>query len=470
MAHDYTELFQTQRQQFLHRTRFQTVAERRQKLKDMKVWIRKNQDEIISSVNADFGKSPEEIKFGEIKPVLGEIDDALENMRKWMSPKKVDTPLFLVGTQGEVKIEPKGVVLVVAPWNFPFQLTIGPVVSAIAAGNCVTIKPSELTPNTEKLLVRMIADLYKPEEVTVVTGDAEVGAALLEQPWNHIFFTGSPQVGKIVMNAAAKHLTSVTLELGGKNPAFVDETANLKDAAEKLLWGKCFNAGQSCISINYVLVHESKYDSLIEELRKAKDKLFSNDAAKMQADKAFARIVNDRHYKRIKHLLDESVKQGAEVVIGGETDESENYIAPTVLGNVTPETEIFKDEIFGPILPIIKYSDIDQALELVNSEEIPLALYIFTRSHKFSDKILSSTSAGTTCINETTVQFIHPDLPFGGHNFSGIGKAHGYYGFIAFSNERAVLKQKVGVTTAKMIYPPYTSLKKKMIDILTWKL
>lgn len=470
MANDFTDLFKRQNAHFQSKIRHQSLTDRRRKLKMMKDWVRKNQEEIIQSIHADFQKSPEEIKFGEIKPVLNEINDALINLRKWSETKKVNTPLFLMGTKGEVVIEPKGVVLVIAPWNFPFMLTIGPVISAIAAGNCITIKPSELTPNTEKLIVKMIRELYDEEEITTVTGDAQVGAALLEQPWNHIFFTGSPQVGKIVMKAAAEHLTSVTLELGGKNPAIVDDTANLKDAAEKLMWGKCFNAGQSCISINYVLVHESQHDELLSELKKAYNKLFSTDKVKMKADKAFARIVNERNYHRVKKLVDDSVDQGAEVFLGGDFDESQNYISPTILTKVTTETAIFQDEIFGPVLPIIKYKDMDQVFDLIHREEIPLALYVFSKSNRNIERVISSTAAGTTGVNETTVQFIHPELPFGGHNFSGIGKAHGHYGFLAFSNERSVLRQKVGVTTAKMIYPPYTELKRKMIDFLTWKL
>ncbi len=469
MAHDFTTLFNDHRNYFLKEVKHQSIQDRRRKLKAMKDWIRKNEDEVVSCVNADFGKAPEEIKFSEIKPILGEINDALVNMRKWTASKKVDTPLFLMGTKAEVKIEPKGVVLVIAPWNFPFMLTIGPTISAIAAGNSVVIKPSELTPNTEKLIVRMIAELYDPQEITVVTGDVEVGAALLKQPWNHIFFTGSPQVGKIIMRQAAEHLTSVTLELGGRNPAIVDETANLKDAAEKLVWGKCFNAGQSCISINYVLVHSSRHDDLLEALKTAVNKLYSADPVRMKENKNFARIVNNKHFHRIKKMLDDSVEQGARIYLGGDTDSDQNYIAPTVLTGVTEEMAIFDDEIFGPILPIMTYENLDEAFQLINRVEIPLALYVFSKSSKNVERVLNETSAGTTGVNETTIQFIHPDLPFGGHNFSGIGKAHGHYGFLEFSNQRSVLKQNVGLTGHKTIYPPYTDLKRKMIDILTWR-
>jgi aldehyde dehydrogenase (NAD+) len=357
-----------------------------------------------------------------------------------------------------------------APWNFPFNLSIGPLVSALAAGNSVTLKPSELTPFTEKLIVQMLGELFDKNEVAVVTGDAMVGAALLEQPWNHIFFTGSPQVGKLVMEAASKNLSSVTLELGGRNPAIVDSTASVKDAAEKLIWGKCFNAGQSCVSPNYLFVHTSKYDDFLKELKIACEKIFGPDRSQLNNVQTIARIVNNKHYNRIKSLVAATVEEGAEVFLGGNFVDSDNYISPTVLTNVTPESVIFQEEIFGPILPILKYDNWLEVYEVINSGEIPLALYIFSRSNKNIKSVLQNTSAGTSCVNDTTIQFIHPELPFGGHNFSGIGKAHGKYGFLEFSNERSVLRQRIGFTTVKMIYPPYNKLKRKVINILTWRL
>lgn len=470
MTNDYKQLFQKQRSHFLTKVQHHTIADRRRKLKSIKDWIKKNHKEIIESISADFKKSPEEIKFGEIKPVLSEINDALIHVRKWSERKKVSTPLFLLGSRAEVLVEPKGVVLVVAPWNFPFMLTMGPVVSAIAAGNVVTIKPSELTPNTEQLILRMITELFEEKDVAVVTGDAKTGAALIEQPWNHIFFTGSPNVGKMVMAAAAKNLTSVTLELGGRNPAIVDETANLKDAAEKLIWGKCFNAGQSCIAPNYLLVHSSKYEEILVRLESAYNKMYCSGKQEMEMNKAFPRIVNKRNFDRVKGLVDAAVAEGAQVILGGDFNGSDNYVSPTILTNVTTDSTLFQDEIFGPVLPVIKYDSWDDVFDMVNSTEIPLALYLFSRSSKNIKRVLKSTTAGTSCINETTVQFIHPELPFGGHNFSGIGKAHGKYGFDEFSNERAILKQRVGWTSAKMIYPPYTRLKRKIIDFLTWRM
>jgi len=470
MSNEFTELFQDQRSHFLSVKKHVPLSDRRMKLRAIKKWIRDNEDHIIGVIGADFNKSPEEIKFGEIKPVLSEINEALINLKKWSRRKKVNTPLYLLGTHAQVITEPKGVVLIMAPWNFPFNLSIGPLVSALAAGNSVTLKPSELTPFTEKLIVQMLGELFDKNEVAVVTGDAMVGAALLEQPWNHIFFTGSPQVGKLVMEAASKNLSSVTLELGGRNPAIVDSTASVKDAAEKLIWGKCFNAGQSCVSPNYLFVHTSKYDDLLKELKIACEKIFGPDRSQLNNVQTLARIVNNKHYNRIKSLVAATVEEGAEVFLGGDFVDSDNYISPTVLINVTPESVIFQEEIFGPILPIMKYDNWPEVYEVINSGEIPLALYIFSRSNKNIKAVLQNTSAGTSCVNDTTIQFIHPELPFGGHNFSGIGKAHGKYGFLEFSNERSVVRQRIGFTTVKMIYPPYNKLKRKVINILTWRL
>jgi len=469
MSNQFTDLFQKQKNHFLSSVKHEKIADRRNKLRAIKTWMRRNESLIISSIAADFNKSTEEIKFGEIKPVLSEINEALVNLRSWSSPNRVSSPVYLLGVNARVITEPKGVVLIIAPWNFPFNLCIGPMITALAAGNAVTIKPSELTPNTEKLIVQMVKELFDEKEVAVVTGDAEVGAELLKQPWNHIFFTGSPSVGSMVMEAAAKNLSSVTLELGGRNPAIVDSTAHVKDAAEKLIWGKCFNAGQSCVSPNYLFVHVSKYDDLLIELKKAYEKYYGVKPGE-DGDRKIAQIVNNRHFNRIKSLVESAVSEGAEVLFGGEFNDEKNFIYPTILTNVTQDSAVFKEEIFGPVLPIMKYENWSEVFDTINSVEIPLALYIFSRSNRNISTILEHTSAGTSCINETTIQFIHPELPFGGHNHSGIGKAHGHFGFREFSNERSVLKQRIGFTTAKMIYPPYNGLKQRIINFLTWRL
>lgn len=470
MANPFQEIRDNQQFYFENTLRKTSVFERKQKLKKVKKWIKVNEANIIKALYDDFKKSPEEVRLADIKPVISEISDALKYLRDWAAPQRVSTPLYLLGSKSHVISQPKGLNLIIAPWNFPFNLTIAPMVSAIAAGNCTVLKPSELTPNCEQLIVRMIAELFPPEEITVITGGVEETTQLLELKWDHIFFTGSPQVGKIVMKAASNHLTPVTLELGGKNPVIVDATANLKDTAQKLIWGKVLNNGQSCVSPNYVLVHAKIKAKLTVELKKAFAKMYGKTKEEVERNNALTRVVNKRHFKRITSLIDSSIKQGANVVIGNSTNPDDNYISPTILDNVTTNSAIFKDEIFGPVLPLMEFQSIDEALSIINKEEAPLALYIFSSSRKNTKNIINNTSAGTTAINETTIQFIHGNLPFGGNGHSGIGRSHGKYGFNAFSNERAILKQRRGFTTIKLIYPPTNKFKRFIVRFMTWRM
>ena len=470
MANPFQEIRNKQQFYFENTLRKSALFERKQKLKKVKKWIRANESHIIKALYDDFKKSPEEVRIAEIKPVISEINDALKNLRDWAAPERVKTPFYLLGSKSHIISQPKGLNLIIAPWNFPFNLTIAPMVSAIAAGNRAVLKPSELTPNCEQAIVRMIAELFPSEEITVITGGVEETTQLLELKWDHIFFTGSPSVGKIVMKAASNHLTPVTLELGGKNPVIVDKTANIKDAAQKLIWGKLINNGQSCVSPNYVLVHAKIKTKLIVELEKAFAKMYGQTKEEIESNNALTRVVNKRHFKRITALIDNSIKQGANVIIGNDTNSENNYISPTILDNITANSAIFKDEIFGPVLPLIEFQLIDEALSIINKEEAPLALYIFSSSKKNTKNIINNTSAGTTAINETTIQFIHGNLPFGGNGHSGIGRSHGKYGFNAFSNERAILKQRRGFTTIKLIYPPTNKFKRFIVRFMTWRM
>jgi len=470
MANPFQEIRFKQQFYFENTLRKSSLFDRKQKLKKVKKWIKKNEQEIILALYNDFKKSPEEVLFAEIKPVISEINDALKHLRDWAAPRRVSSPLYLLGSKSLVITQPKGINLIIAPWNFPFNLTIGPMISAIAAGNCAVLKPSELTPNCEQLIVRMIGELFPPEEITVVTGGVEETTLLLQLKWNHIFFTGSPQVGKIVMKAAAQHLTPVTLELGGKNPVIVDATANLKDTAQKLIWGKLVNNGQSCVSPNYVLVHTKVKAKLISELKKAFTKMYGETKEAIESNDALTRIVNERHFDRIKLLIDKSIEQGANVILGNNTTASDNYISPTLLDNVSTDSAIFKDEIFGPVLPLMEYQSLDEVYSIINKEEAPLALYVFSSSRKNTEAIINNTSAGTTAVNETTIQFIHNNLPFGGNGHSGIGRSHGKYGYLAFSNERAILKQRKGFTTVKLIYPPMSKFKRFIVRFMTWRM
>ena len=464
MNNPYQSIFSEQKQFFIKELKTQSIKERVKKLNALKTWIKKNEELICTEIKKDFNKGKEEVLLTEIKPIIDEIKHNINHIYEWAREEKVSTPLVFLGSKSKVIIEPKGVSLIIAPWNYPFNLCIGPLVSAIAAGNTAIIKPSENTPNTAELIKRMINELFQEQEITVATGDYKVSQELLKLPFDHIFFTGSPQVGKIVMKAAAENLTSVTLELGGRNPVIVDETANLKDAAQKIVWGKFLNSGQTCIAPNYIYVHESQKTKLEEELIKQIKIQFSENSSNS------THIVNATHFDRVNSLLDDSIKSGVELKHGGEKSNEMNYLSPTLLTNVTKDSPVFKDEIFGPLLPILTFTKLEETIHTINEIEKPLALYVFSKSRKNQNFILKNSSAGTTAINETTIQFAQPNLPFGGVNHSGIGKAHGKYGFIEFSNQRAILKQRVGFTSLKMILPPYSNFKKKLIRIITFKL
>ncbi len=458
------EIFNSQKKHFQNELKTSSINDRLKKLRSIKNWIKNNKKLIYEEIYKDFEKGEEEVLLSEIKPIIDEINHNVSQLSVWTKPKRVDTPLAFIGSKSEIHYEPKGVTLIIAPWNYPFNLCIGPLVSAIGAGCSVIIKPSEHTPNTANLISRMMSELFKEEEIAVVQGDVSVSTELLKLPFNHIFFTGSPQVGKIVMKAAAEHLTSVTLELGGRNPTIIDETANLKDAAQKIVWGKFLNSGQTCIAPNYIYVHESQAqklkDSLIEQIEIQYSKL----------DTTRTKIVNSNHFGRLTDLLDKTISAGGKLLYGGEKDGKINFLSPTLISDITIDSPIFKEEIFGPILPILTYSNLEEVIETINKTEKPLALYIFSKSRKNQNYILNNTSSGTTAINETTVQFAQNHLPFGGVNNSGIGKAHGEFGFYEFSNLKSVLKQRVGFTSLKMIYPPYTNFKKKLIRFISFRL
>ncbi len=368
----------------------------------------------------------------------------------------------MLTTRSWIRYEPRGVVLIIAPWNYPFNLSIGPLISAIAAGNSAVIKPSEHAPHTSALVRQMLSELFAEEEVAVFEGAVETATELLATPFDHIFFTGSPAIGKIVMKAAAEHLSSVTLELGGKSPVIIDESANLRDCAEKIAWGKYSNVGQTCIAPDYLFTPESIKESFIKELKRAIEKRYSKEP---QLSRDYARIISLRHHQRLEDLLKQSVEQGARVEIGGVSNHAQRYFAPTVLSNVTPEHPVMKEEIFGPLLPIITYQKLPEAIDLINAGEKPLALYIFSRDKKNIDYILNNTSSGGVCINEVLLHFLQVNLPFGGVNHSGMGNSHGFYGFRAFSHERAILKHHRW-SPLKLLYPPYTPTVQRLIKLI----
>ena len=417
-------------------------------------------DKLYAAANKDYGKTEAEVDLTEIFSVKAELAHIRKHLKKWMKTKRVGITLSTLGTFGKIMIEPKGVCLVISPWNYPYNLSFGPLLTALAAGNTVILKPSEMTPNMSACIREILEEAFDPQEVSVIEGDANVSTYLTSLPFDHIFFTGSPAVGKYVMAAAAKNLTSVTLELGGKSPTIVDETANIKKAAMNIMWGKFTNNGQTCIAPDYLFAHESVKNELVEELKTNIQKLYG-DKEKMQVNTDYCRIVNQRHFNRVNGLLENAVEKGATVINGGLTDASENFIAPTVLDNVATDSDILEEEIFGPLLPIMSYTDINQVINYINAKPKPLALYIYSKNNENINKVLTETSSGDAMINHNVLHFLHANLPFGGVNNSGIGKAHAEHGFKAFSHERSILRDRFSST--HMMYPPYTPKVKKLI-------
>jgi aldehyde dehydrogenase (NAD+) len=443
--------------------RSEPISNRKKRLAVLRKWIHEHREEIHRAMQADFGKNPQEVDAIEIYHVLNEIKQALNNLNDWTKPKKIDAPITMLGTRSSVYYEPRGVCLVISPWNYPFSLAVGPLVSAIAAGNCVALKPSEITTNVSALLARMVKTVFEDDVAIVFEGDADVAKQLLSLPFDHIFFTGSPAIGKVVMKAAAEHLTSVTLELGGKSPTIVTRSANLDDTAERIAVSKFVNNGQTCIAPDYILVEDSIAEKLIPKLINQTKRMFSSDGD-FQNSVSYCRISSDKHFNRLNDLLHDAINKGAKIEFGGDAEAASRFFHPIILSGVSMNAKMFEEEIFGPILPVIRFQNLDQAINIINSKPKPLALYLYSKTPSEKEKVLRETSSGAVCINDSGIHFLHHGIPFGGVNNSGMGKSHGYYGFLAFSNEKPVLRQKSGFTTVKMFYPPYTSRSKKIMD------
>jgi aldehyde dehydrogenase (NAD+) len=422
------------------------------KLRLLKQALEEAEAEIYAALETDLRKNRFETAVTELFFTYAEIDHAIKKLGNWVRPKSVGRSMSNLFASNKIYYEPKGVCLIIAPWNYPLQLIMSPLVSAIAAGNCVVLKPSELSAATAGIISKLISNTFDPKEIACFEGDAEVSTALLKLPFDHIFFTGSTTVGKVVMEAAAKNLSSVTLELGGKSPAIVDETCDLKKATEKIAWGKLVNAGQTCIAPDYVLIKENMSADFAAHYETAVRKMFFKEAEINKDD--YAKIINLKQFNRLNKLIEEAVLNGALLAFGGKSNEKDLTITPTLLTLVDENNTIMQEEIFGPILPIITYKNLQEAIDFVNRKEKPLALYIFSDSKPNQNKIINETSAGGTCVNDVLVHIGNPNLPFGGVNNSGMGSCHGIFGFKTFSHERAVVFQsKLGLT--KMIYPPY---------------
>ena len=431
-----------------------TPAERRARLRRLARAIDAHRSEIAQAIHDDFRRPHAETDLVETYTVLAEINHAVAHLGRWMRPVRTGTPLLLFGTSSRVTYEPRGVALILAPWNYPFSLVINPLVAAIAAGNCAVCKPSEKTPHTSRLIKTLLESCGDPREVAVVEGGPEVAEALLRQPFDHIFFTGSTQIGRVVMAAAARHLASVTLELGGKSPAIVDASADLEAAAARIAWGKFVNAGQTCVAPDYVLVQEAQHDAFVAALTRAIARLYGTTEDERQASPDLARIVDEAHYLRLADVLERAVGAGARVAIGGRMDRASRYVAPTVLTDVCPDSPAMQGEIFGPILPVLGYRDTAEAVTFVRSREKPLSLYVFSRDERATRTLLAGTSAGGTTINNTLLHYGNPALPFGGVGASGLGAYHGVHGFRAFSHARPIVRQREPAFT-KFFFPPY---------------
>ncbi|HMP30308.1 MAG TPA: aldehyde dehydrogenase family protein [Saprospiraceae bacterium] len=378
---------------------------------------------IQKALTEDLGRHSFETDMVDIYPILSEIRLVKKNLKKWLSRHKVRTPLSLFGSSSYIVYEPKGVVLIIAPWNFPFNLSLIPLVTAIAAGNTVIVKPSEMAMSSALLIQEIVSEAFSEDEVCVVLGGVEESTQLLELPFNHIFFTGSPTVGKIVMSAAAKNLTSVTLELGGKSPTIIDETANIKQAASRIAQAKFTNTGQICIAPDYLFIHNSVKDEFQNEMIAITKKYYGDNAQKATS---YARIVTKKHTERIHHLIKNAVDGGAKIIYGGQSDLENKYIEPTIVINPNKESAIMKEEIFGPLLPIVGYDTIDEVINHIQSHPKPLGLYIFSTNQLNIDFIMKNTRAGGGCINHCAIHFYNHNMPFGGSNNSGMGKSHGF--------------------------------------------
>ena len=404
--------------------------------KALKQW----EPRIAEALWKDLHKSYEEAYMTELSIVLGEIDNHLHHLKRWMAPKHVGTPLKMIPSQSKVVAEPLGCSLIMAPWNYPVQLLLNPLVGAISAGCTAVLKPSPYVPHTSKVMEQIIKETFRPEFIAVVQGNREVNAALLEERYDLIFFTGSPQLGRLVMRAAAENLTPVVLELGGKSPCIVDKDANIGMAARRIAWGKSLNAGQTCIAPDYLLVHEDVKEALVDALKKEFTRLHGPNP---KESKHFVRIVNERAFDRLVGYID-----GADVVMGGEYDRSERYIAPTIIDHVDVNSPVMQEEIFGPIFPIVTFRTTDEAIHYVVDREKPLALYYFSESRKNIHRVLKHTSSGGTCINDTIMHIANEKLPFGGVGASGMSAYHGKESFDVFSHHRAVV-----TTTTRLDLP-----------------
>ena len=452
MEEEIARVFASQR---AHRQviKARSADERCTTLVRLKAGILSNQDAIYAALETDLRKPGVEVALSEIGAVVAEIDLALSGLAAWMADVTIQTSPHNKDASAALHYEPKGVCLIISPWNYPFQLLFNPLVAAIAAGNCSMLKPSELTPATSAVSARIVRQVFDESEVAIFEGGAAVATALLALPFDHIFYTGSSAVGKIVMRAAAQHLASVTLELGGKSPTIVDAHADLDRATAKIGWGKFANAGQTCVAPDHVYVDQGSRDQLLEKLERfIRSSYYDADGNLTTRD--LSQIVNERHFDRIQQLVDDALARGATIRAGGIFERATRTIHPTILADVTPDMLIMQEEIFGPILPVLTYQDVETVLTHLADGEKPLALYVFSTDPSFVERVINQSSSGGVCVNDVMVHISERRLPFGGVNGSGMGSYHGQFGFRALSHERAVFYQ-APQDSSHLRYPPF---------------
>ena len=422
------------------------LAFRLTQLRKLKQILENNEKRIYNALHQDLGKPPMESYTGELGVLIVEINHALKYLNSWMRPRRTSTPITLFPSKSRIYHDPRGIVLIMGPWNYPFQLLLSPLVGAIAAGNCAVLKPSELTPASSSLMAEMVEKTFPPDYIAVIEGGREAGEALLNQKFDYIFFTGGEKVGKIVAAAAAKNLTPATLELGGKSPCLVDQDASIDTSARRIVWGKFFNAGQTCIAPDYLLVQESIKKELLERMIHHVKHFFGSSPIESPD---YARIINSSHFDRLTALL----KAGT-IVTGGQSNRDQRYLAPTILDHISMEDEIMKEEIFGPILPVLAYRSLEEAIVILKQRPNPLSFYLFTKNHSVKKRILKEVPFGGGCINNTLVHFTNPELPFGGIGSSGMGDYHGQYSFDTFSHRKSVVSTSLWIDL-NLRYQPY---------------
>ncbi|GEM50643.1 aldehyde dehydrogenase [Empedobacter brevis NBRC 14943 = ATCC 43319] len=440
-----------------------SVHQRKEYLLRLEKSILKHRSEIEQALFLDLRKSKVEADSTEIFPVLSEIRLFRRKLNRWSKTKSVSNNLIFFGSKAQIQPESLGNCLIISPWNYPFQLCLLHLVACISAGNTAILKPSEFTPATSEILSKIIGEVFERDHVAIVEGEVEQTTYLLSKKFDHIHFTGSPKVGKIVMEAGAKNLSSVTLELGGKSPLIIDETIPIQEVVEKAIWGKLINFGQTCIAPDYILIKEEFKDQFVTAFIQHLEKIVGKDPSQ---SKDLARIVNLQNYKRLKIIIEDAIEKGAKCPFGNEYREDELYIKPTLLTDISKDAVIENEEIFGPVFPIYTFKEVNEVIEFIRLKEKPLAIYIFSSNKSFRNKIERQTSSGSVVVNETLVHILHPNLPFGGVNYSGIGASTGYAGFVDFSHLKPILNVNRIFSPSKFLNYPYNSTTQKIIDYL----